>query len=29
MTTSVRPEAAPTLVNKGGLLVVKAEPLTD
>jgi excisionase family DNA binding protein len=29
MTTSVRAEAAPTLVNKGGLLVVKAEPLTD
>jgi excisionase family DNA binding protein len=26
---SARSEAVPTLVNKGGLLVVRAEPLTD
>jgi len=29
MTASIRSEAAPTLVNKGGLLVVRAELLTD
>jgi len=27
--TSVNSEATATLVNKGGLLVVRAEPLTD
>ena len=29
VTTSARSEAAATLVNKGGLLVVKTEPLAD
>jgi excisionase family DNA binding protein len=29
ITASVKPEASATLVNKGGLLVVRAEPLTD
>jgi excisionase family DNA binding protein len=29
VTTSVRSEATATLVNKGGLLVVRAEPLAD
>jgi excisionase family DNA binding protein len=29
VTTSVRSEATATLVNKGGLLVVRAKPLAD
>ena len=29
ITASAKSEAAATLVNKGGLLVVRAEPLTD
>ena len=29
VTASARSEAAPTLVNKGGLLVVRVEPLSD